>query len=318
MAPNRRCATDVFWNLATLMDDFALELPSAGLTEDSLRSGCLAEGSRICLSSHRDGSPAEVTEAAAEVVIAGMRPVVTLAAPDPVAVPDPAALDRFDRALDELAAIGVRELVLVWPARTSMSDILDDVTRIVHRCDPGGRGFVDIGVANVDHGVGSAGHSVGSAGHSVGSAGHSVESVGHGVGSGGHELSADLLRAFEDASAACVDNGVGVTLLTPLTRSAESVVGWERSLRAAGNLFPVRVRLPGVAPSPFRRTVPALLGMAAAAESDPGCLISEVQFVLRGSAGRTAAFAEEIRRGNFVVEDTDYGYRLSMLREGTT
>ncbi|MPY80864.1 MAG: hypothetical protein GEV04_20990 [Actinophytocola sp.] len=281
MTLNRRCAVDVFWNLATLMDDFVLELPFSQLPADALWSGYLPKGSRVCLPLGRGRSLAEVTGAAARIVAAGMRPVVAVAAPDP------AESRRFDRALGEFADIGARELVMVWPAAMSAAETLDGLTRVVHRCDPGGKGIRDIGVA----------------------------SGGHGVASGGHELSADLLRAFEDASAACIDSGVGVALLTSLVRSVEQVVEWEHSLRAASNLFRIRARLPGIAASPFRRTVPALLGMAAAAQTDPGCLISEVQFVLRGSAERTAAFANQIRRGNFVIEDSEYGYRLSMLRE---
>lgn len=288
MTLDRRRAADVFWNLATLMDDFALEVPFAELTADTLWSGCLPVGSRVCLPLTDDPPIAEMTDAAARIVAAGMRPVGVLDAPGP------AEMRRFDQALGELAAVGVRECVLLWPATASLTEALDDVTRIIRRCDPGRRGYTDIGIGNVEHG---ALHG------------------GHGAMSGGHELSAELLRGFEDASSACIDSGVGVTLLTPLVRSAECVVSWERWLRAAGNLFPLRARLPEVGRSPFRHTVPSLLDIAAAAEVDPGCLISDVQFVVRGLAGRTAEFADRIRRGNFVVEDTDYGYRLSMLRE---
>ncbi|MPY98055.1 MAG: hypothetical protein GEU97_08645 [Actinophytocola sp.] len=276
-----RSAVDVFWNLATLMDDYALELPSDRLAADALDVDCLRQGSRVCLPLSRGRSLAEAVAAAARIVAAGMRPVVTMA------VPDAAESSDFDRALDELAAAGVRELVLLWPATASLTEMLDEVTRVVRWGDPGRRGFTEIGVGN----------------------------GGHGVGNGGHEPSADLLRAFEDAGAASVDHDVGLTLLTPVARSVECATDWERTLRAAGNIFPVRVRLPGITPDPFRRTVPVLLGIAAAAQEDPGCLIFDVQFVLRGHARRTSVFADEIRSGNFVVEDGDYGYQLSMLPE---
>lgn len=276
MTLNRRCAVDVFWNLVTLMDDYALELP---LPEPS--ADVLPPGARVCLPLGGERPLAEIMTAARRLIAAGMRPVVALAAPGP------GASRHIDRTLGALAGIGVRELVLLWPAATSLTSALDDVTRVVCRCDPGRRGFTEIGVATVGH------------------AGLNV----------GHEPSAELLRAFEEASDVSVAGDIGITLLTPPVRSVESVIAWEQSLRAAGNLFPVRVRLPETGPNPFRHTIPLLLGMAAAAEADPGCLISEVQFVLRGPAEPAAAFADDIRDGNFVVEDSEYGYQLSMLRE---
>ncbi len=283
-----RHAVDVFWNLATLMDDYAFELPADRVAGDAIDIDGLPPDSRVCLPLRRGQSLADVAGTAGQIVAAGMRPVVVLEAPAS------AEVRCFDQALGELAAVGARECVLLWPAAASLTEVLDDVTGIIRRCDPGHRGYTDIGIGN---------------------GGHGALSGGHGAVNGGHEPSADLLRAFEDAGAACVDHDIGLTLLSPVARSADVVIAWERALRVAGNFFPVRVRLPGIAASPFRRTVPVLLGLAAAAQQDPGCQIFDVQFVLRDHVQRTSVFADEIRRGNFVVEAGIYGYQLSMLRE---
>ncbi len=301
MTADRR-AVDVFWNLATLMDDYAFELPADRVAGDAIDMDRLPPDSRVCLPLRRGQLLADVTGTAGQIVAAGMRPVVVLEAPDP------AEVRCFDQALGELAAVGARECVLLWPATASLTEALDDVTGIIRRCDPGRRGYTDIGIGNGGHGALSGGHG-------ALDGGHGALDGGHGALDGGHEPSADLLRAFEDAGAACVDHDVGLTLLSPVARSADVVIAWERVLRAAGNFFPVRVRLPGIAANPFRRTVPVLLGLAAAAQQDPGCQIFDVQFILRDHVQRTSVFADEIRRGNFVVEAGIYGYQLSMLRE---
>lgn len=197
--------------------------------------------------------------------------------------PAPAGLRGFDDALAELADVGARELIIRWPASVSPPDLLDNAARLVAECGLGSWGITEIGI------------------------------VAESLAGRQPELSADLLRAFDGVREAGRRYDVGFTLLAPPMRSVDSLVAWECSLRAAGNRLPVRVRLPGIGPNPFRRTVPTLLGLAASVELDPDSLLTELQFSLRGSPGRTTAFADEICRGNFVVEETVSGYRLSLL-----
>lgn len=273
----RRRAEDVFWNLAALVSDYVLELPANRLSADALRSG-LQPRTRVCVPA--DGRPLpDVVAATGEVAAAGMRPVITARAP----ALDRSAVHASGRALDELVGVGGHELVLRWPASSAPAEVLDGVVRLVTECGLGGWCFGEIGIA------------------------------ADCLTRRWLEPSAELLRAFDDVRAAGECNDIGFTLLVPPVRSVDSVVEWERSLRAAGNRLPVRVRLPGIGPNPFLRTVPILLGLAAAAESDPDSLLTELQFSLRGSPSRTTAFADEICRGNFVVEETVSGYRLSLL-----
>lgn len=277
MAMKRRRAEDVFWNLAALVSDYVLELPANRLSADALRSS-LQPRARVCVPA--DGRPLpDVVAATAEVAAAGMRPVITARGP----ALDRAALQASGRALDELAGVGAHELVLRWPASAAPVDVLDGVVRLVTECGLGGWCFGEIGIV--------------------------ADSLTRRL----PEPCAELLRAFDEVRAAGERNDIGFTLLAPPVRSVDSVVEWERSLRAAGNRLPVRVRLPGIAPNPFRQTVPTLLGLAGAAESDPDSLLTDLQFVLRGSPARTTIFADEISRGNFVVEETVSGYRLSLL-----
>lgn len=275
MAMRRRRAEDVFWNLAALMSDYVLEVPANQRSAEALSSG-LQPRTRVCVPARGRPLP-DVVAATAEVTAAGMRPVVTCRAPGPT------GLRAFDDALAELADVGARELILRWPASATPTDVLDSAARLVAECGLGSWGIAEFGIA--------------------------AESLtGRPL-----ELSADLLRAFEGVRAAGRRYDVAFTLVAPTVRSVDSLVAWECSLRAAGNRLPIRVRLPGIGSNPFRRTVPILLGLAAGAESDPDSLLADLQFSLRGSPGRTTAFADEICRGNFVVEETVSGYQLSLL-----
>jgi len=271
----RRRAEDVFWNLAAIMSDYVLELPADRRSTNALSSG-LRPRTRVCVPARVCALP-DVVAATAEVAAAGMRPVVTCRAPGP------AGLRGFGDALAELADVGACELIIRWPASVSCPDVLDKAARLVAECGLGSWGITEIGI------------------------------VAESLAGRRPELSADLLRAFDGVREAGRRYDVGFTLLAPPMGSVDSLVAWECSLRAAGNRLPVRVRLPGIGPNPFRRTVPMLLGLAASVESDPDSLLTELQFSLRGSPGRTTAFADEICRGNFVVEETVSGYRLSLL-----
>lgn len=274
MTARRRRAEDVYWNLSSLVGDYVLELPASRRSADALRSG-LQPRTRICVPARGRSLP-DVLAETAQIAAAGMRPVVICRAP----VAGPRA---FDQAVAALAQVGARELTIRWPSSASPIDVLKGAARLVAECGLGSWGISELGIV------------------SESLAGHNPEP------------SAELLRAFEGVRAAGNRYDIGFTLSAPPAHSIESVVAWECALRAAGSRLPVRVRLHGIAPNPFRSTVPMLLGLAAAVESDPRSLLTELQFSLRGSPGRTTAFADEICRGNFVVEETVSGYRLSLL-----
>lgn len=151
---------------------------------------------------------------------------------------------------------------VIWPASLALADVLDAAVGVVGFCG------LDQSVLN---GIGIAAGDI----------------TRH-----RQDPSADLLRAFDAADSARAATGVGLSLLISQVRSVDSVVEGERSLRAAGNRLPIRVCLPGIAPSPFRRTAMTLLGLAEAAEKDPASLLADVHFALRESPAGTSEFAD--------------------------
>lgn len=274
MTKNRRRAEDVFWNLAALVSDYVLEVPKNQRTPDALRQA-VRPGTRVCVPVGAQALPDAATEVTGAAT-AGVLPIVTMAAPAG------SAMRRADGVIAGLAAAGARGLVLRCQSSATPAEVLDSVARLTAECVIGRRGITEVAIAA--DGLADR-----------------------------HAPSADLLRAFDGLRAAGTDSAVRFTLLAPRVRSVGALVAWERSLRAAGNRFPVRVRLPGIAPNPFRRTVPTLLELGAAIEADPDSMLTDVQFVLRGSASRTAAFADEISSCNFHVEETVSGYRLNLF-----
>lgn len=276
MAVNR-LPGGVYWALATLLSDYTLEIPLHRLAMEPRLSERLPPATRVCIPARRRQPLSYLVRAAARIAAAEMRPVVPVSAGDLRDRPSSA------RTLGALADAGVREVTVVWPGSARLVDVLDDLVRVLSRAGLRGRGLTRIAVAgSLDWDV--------------------------------LRYSADLLRAFDAARSAGRDNDVDVTLLAPSVRSVESVVEWERALSAAGNRLPIRVRIPGVAQNPARRAVPMMLGLAAAIDGDPECLITGVQLMLHGSLARTSVFAREVCKGNFVVENTDTGYQFSLLR----
>lgn len=276
MAVNR-LPGGVYWALATLASDHTLELPLRRLARQLRLAGCLAPGTRVSVPVRRGQPLPDVVRAAARIAAAGLRPIVPVFGGE---LGNPGAIGR---TLGAVADAGARDVTAVWPDSADLVDVLDDLVRVISVGGLRGRGITGITLAG-----GLAG---------------SVE-----------QYSADLLRALDSLYAAGRENYVAMTLLAPTARAVESVVEWERALRAAGNRIPIRVRIPGIAQDPARRAIPRMLGLATAIDDDSDCLITGVQLMLRGSLARTSVFAREVCNGNFVVENTGGGYHFSLLR----
>lgn len=266
----------VYWALATLASDYTLEIPLHRLARELRAAERPPPATRVCVPVRRRQPLSHSVRAARTIRDAGMRPIV------PLSAGELSDLHAADRTFGVLADAGAREVTAVWPDSADVVDVLDDLARVISIGRLRGRGISGISVAG-------------------------------GLAGNVPQFSADLLRAFDSVYDAGRVNDVDVTLLAPSMQAVESVVEWERVLSAAGNRIPIRARIPGIAQNPARRAVPMLLGLAAAVDEDPECLITGVQLKLRGSLAKTSVFAHEVCKGNFVVEDTENGYQFSLL-----
>jgi hypothetical protein len=276
MAVNR-LPGGVYWALAALASDYTLEIPLRRLARELRLTGRLPQPTWVSVPVRRSRPLSHIVLASARIAAAGMWPIVPVSAGD---LGDPGVADR---TLGALADAGTREVTVFWPTGAPLVEILDDLVRVISRGDLRRRGLTGISAE--------------------GSLGWNVP-----------RYSADLLRALDAAHASGRENAVRVTLLAPSVRAIEPVVEWERSLSAAGNRIPIRLRIPGPAENPAHRAIPMLLGLATAIDENPECLINGVQLMLRGSLARASVFASEVRKGNFVIENTGSGYQFSLLR----
>jgi len=238
----------------------------------------------------------DTVAAARRVAEAGMRPVPHLAAR---AVPDRAALRRM---LTDLAAMGVDELLLVGGSLPTPVGEFHETAQILDSGCLEEAGIVRVGVA------------------------------GHPEGSpdiGDDELAAALAAKNSIAR----ERGLDVRIVTQFCFAAEPIVEWERRIRAAGNLLPVHVGLPGLT-SPARllrfglscgvgaslkvlrtqaggvlklastsvyRPEETLLGLAAAVAAEPRSLLRAVHFFPFGSLVPTAEWATGVRDGRITL-----------------
>ena len=229
---------------------------------------------------------------------AGMRPVPHLAAR---AVPDRAALRRM---LTDLAAMGVDELLLVAGSLRTPVGEFHETVQILDSGYLEEAGILRVGVA----------------GHPEGSP----------------DIGADeLASALAAKNRIARERGLDVRIVTQFCFAAEPIVEWERRIRAAGNLLPVHVGLPGLT-SPGRllrfglscgvgaslkvvraqaggvlklastsvyRPAETLLGLAAAVAADPDSLLRAVHFFPFGSLVPTAEWATGVRDGRIELRD---------------
>ncbi len=291
MRTDQTRAVGVFWALTSLMTDYTIDLTPREVSKLAPLDEFLTAGTGVRIAVPPRRPFADVVRTAAQVADAGMRPVV------PVAALDMHDVVVLDRALGALAYVGVEDLMLVGGSPRGLARSLDETVRMMAAQRFRRRQFRSIGIGRclerqpvID--------------------------------------SADLLRAFDAAHIASADHDIKLYLTTRPAFAGESVIGWERYLRAAGNRLPVRVALPGLVPArrflrrglshpatnPATNPATTVLELASALEADPACLISGLHFSPRGSAVRTARWADDIGNGNFVVEGgVEHGYELAVL-----
>jgi methylenetetrahydrofolate reductase (NADPH) len=246
----------------------------------------------------------ETLAVARQVAAEGMNPVPHLAAR---AVPDRA---RLRSMVGDLAAVGVREVLLVAGSLAAPAGEFHDTMQVLETGVLEDAGITRVGVA------------------------------GHPEGTPDIDDAA-LADALSRKNALAAEHGLDLRIVTQFCFAAEPIVAWERRIRAAGNTLPVHVGLPGLtspakllrfglscgvgaslkvlrkqaggvlklATTPVYHPDETLLGLARAIEADPASLLRAAHFFPFGAVEATTAWADGIRRGRFVVDDRD---RLSV------
>lgn len=292
--------------LRRLALDYSVEVTSReGHRVESL-ADLLVPGTRVYIT-FLANTPFEDTVALAERAVAeGMRPVPHLAAR---AVPDLATLDRM---IGRLADVGVADLLVI---AGSLAHPVGEISETAQVLTSG---------SLERHGI----HRVGVAGHPEGN---------KDIGDEG------LAGALAEKNRLAAERDLDVYLVTQFTFAGEPVVEWEQRIRAAGNRLPVDVGLPGcstpakllrfglscgIGPSlkVLRKQTGGVLRLATASEyhpdetvlalarsvaADPGSLVRSLHFFPFGALAGTAAWADGLRDGRFVLDEGGFGLQVT-------
>lgn len=281
-----------------LLDPFSVEItPREAAKLPPLRE-LLVAGTAVYLTYLPHTPWSETVAVARKVIEAGLRPVPHLAAR---AVPDRAALCAI---LADLAAVGVEDMLLVAGSQAHPVGDFHETAQIL---DSGC--LEEAGIRR----VGIAGHP-----------------EGH------PDVDDDeLARALAVKYRIGRERGLDMHIVTQFCFTPEPIVAWERRIRAAGILLPVRVGLPGLT-SPARllkfglscgvgpslkvlrkqaggmlklATTPTyhpdetLLGLADAVAREPTSLLRGVHFFPFGALVPTAEWAAGLRDGRFELRN---------------
>ncbi|MCE3552725.1 methylenetetrahydrofolate reductase [Pseudonocardia sp. RS11V-5] len=286
--------------LRRLMSPFSVEITPREAAALPPLTEHLATGTAVYLTFLPHHPWSETVAVARAVRAVGMRPVPHLAAR---AVPDRSALRGM---LADLTAAGVEDVLLLAGSLTTPVGEFSETAQIL-----------DSGLLE-EAGI-----------RRVGIVGHPE----------GHPDVDDdeLFRALVTKCGIARARGFDPTIVTQFCFAADPIVAWERRIRAAGVDVPVHVGLPGLtsparllrfglrcgvgpslkvlrqqaggvlklATSPVHHPDATLLGLAAAAASDPHSLLRAVHFFPFGALVPTAAWAADIRDGRFEVDERD-------------
>ena len=283
-----------------LLDPFSVEITPREAAKLPPLSDLLVAGTAVYVTYLPHTPWSETVAVARRVVEAGLRPVPHLAAR---AVPDRAALRPI---LADLAAVGVEDMLLV---AGSQAHAVGDFHETAQILDSGC--LEEAGIRR----VGIAGHPEGHP---------DVDD---------DELARALATKFRIGR----ERGLEMHIVTQFCFTPEPIVAWERRIRAAGILLPVRVGLPGLT-SPARlvkfglscgvgpslkvlrkqaggvlklATTPTyhpdetLLGLADAVAEEPASLLRGVHFFPFGALVPTAEWAAGLRDGRFALRDEE-------------
>jgi methylenetetrahydrofolate reductase (NADPH) len=279
-----------------LLDPFSVEITPREAAKLPPLSDLLVAGTAVYLTYLPHTPWSETVAVARQVVEAGLRPVPHLAAR---AVPDRTALHAI---LADLAAVGVADVLVVAGSQaTPVGDFHETAQILESGC------LEEVGIRRVGIGGHPEGHP---------------------------DVDADeLTRALAAKCRIGRERGIDLHIVTQFCFTPEPIVEWERRIRAAGILLPVRVGLPGLtsparlvkfglscgvgpslkvlrkqaggvlklATSPTYLPDETLLSLAAAVAAEPASLLRSVHFFPFGALVPTAEWAADLRDGRVTL-----------------
>lgn len=272
--------------------DWSIEVTPTGATKIESFRDCLSPGTTVNVTFLPGTDPAETIAVAERLHNDGMRPVPHLAA---------RSLRDADQ-LDELLAAftsrcGVEEVLCIGGGVDKPVGAFDATIQVLET------GLIQ------KHGI----RSVGVAGHPEGSPDITDE---------------EIAAALAAKNALAARDGLNLYIETQFCFEADIVLDWERRVRAAGNMLPIRIGIPGPATiktlfrfaqisgiGPSMRFVakqaknvaklmtvqsPHMLitGLAEGMAADDACLIRHFHYYPFGGFARTAAYAGGVAEGN--------------------
>ena len=272
--------------------DWSIEVTPTGATKIESFRDCLSPGTTVNVTFLPGTDPAETIAVAERLHNDGMRPVPHLAA---------RSLRDADQ-LDELLAAftsrcGVEEVLCIGGGVDKPVGAFDATIQVLET------GLIQ------KHGI----RSVGVAGHPEGSPDITDE---------------EIAAALAAKNALAARDGLNLYIETQFCFEADIVLDWERRVRAAGNMLPIRIGIPGPATiktlfrfaqisgiGPSMRFVakqaknvaklmtvqsPHMLitGLAEGMAADDACLIRHFHYYPFGGFARTAAYAGGVAEGD--------------------
>lgn len=271
---------------------WSIEVTPTGATKIDSFSDCLKPGTTVNVTFLPGSDPMETVAVAERLHNEGMRPVPHLAA---------RSLRDVDQLESLLAAFisrcGVNEVLLIGGGVDHPVGAFSDSMQVLET------GLIQrSGISN----VGIAGHPEGSP----------------------DITQNEITEALAAKNALAKRDGLNMYIETQFCFEADIVLAWEREVRAAGNVLPIRIGVPGPATiktlfrfaqisgiGPSMRFVskqarnvaklmtvqsPHLLlaGLAAGMSADPDCLIQHFHFYPFGGFVKTAAYASAVANGD--------------------
>jgi methylenetetrahydrofolate reductase (NADPH) len=272
--------------------EWSIEVTPTGATKIESFRDCLSPGTTVNVTFLPGTDPAETIAVAERLHNDGMRPVPHLAA---------RSLRDADQ-LDELLAAftshcGVEEVLCIGGGVDKPVGAFDATIQVLET------GLIQ------KHGI----RSVGVAGHPEGSPDITDE---------------EIAAALAAKNALAARDGLNLYIETQFCFEADIVLDWERRVRAAGNMLPIRIGIPGPATiktlfrfaqmsgiGPSMRFVakqaknvaklmtvqsPHMLitGLAEGMAADDACLIRHFHYYPFGGFARTSAYAGGVAEGN--------------------
>jgi methylenetetrahydrofolate reductase (NADPH) len=292
---------DVVGQVTSLMKGWSIEItPKQAMKLERIP---LPRGARVNIAFLPDEHPSGIEQTAARLVYERMVPVPHVPARTL------ASMDMLDSYLRGLAAVGVREALVIGGGVATQQGPFAGTMDVLKTGLFQELGFTRIAVA----------------GHPEGS----PDIDAHG-----------LAGALAEKNAWAVETGMNVEIMTQFCFDAARVVAWEEAIRLAGNRLPIRIGLPGPASiksllryaqmcgvgnslSFLSKRAGNVLQLVTAAEPDgfivdlsravagkDANLIAGLHFYPFGGFEKTAGYASAVADGRFQVESEGQGFTV--------